>query len=121
MQDPAAKTFAAELEALVAKHGEKLTDNQVITVLEAQLSRAWEDACEPQPAGLWAAAPAVLAAGQFSLHARSALDAFEADIGEALPDNHELGRIDDSRGSPSFRIRVGHIRMLAAAIAKAVS
>lgn len=45
----------------------------------------------------------------------AALEAYEADRGEKLSDDHELGRIDESRGSPSFRIRVGHIRQLAAA------
>lgn len=52
---------------------------------------------------------------------KSALDtlaAYETDYGEALPDDHELGRIDDSRGSPSFRIRVGHIRQLASSVGK---
>lgn len=51
--------------------------------------------------------------------AMGALASYEADYGESLPDDHELGRIDDSRGSPSFRIRVGHIRQLAAIARKA--
>lgn len=54
--------FAAELEALVAKYGSALNDNQVITTLEAQLTRSWADACEPQPEGLFSAAPAMLQA-----------------------------------------------------------
>lgn len=41
-----------------------------------------------------------------------ALEAYEADYGDKLPEDHELGRIEESRGSPSFRIRVGHIRSL---------
>lgn len=43
----------------------------------------------------------------------AALEGYEADYGGPLDDMHELGRIDDSRSSPSFRIRVGHIRDLA--------
>ena len=43
----------------------------------------------------------------------AALEGYEADYGGPLDDMHELGRIDDSRSSPSFRIRVGHIRALA--------
>lgn len=42
-----------------------------------------------------------------------ALTALEADWGEPIADDYEIGRIDDSRGSPSFRIRAGHIRQLA--------
>lgn len=55
-------------------------------------------------------------AAAFALSAMDALTAYEADYGDALPGNHELGRIEDSRGSPSFRIRVDHIRRLAAAL-----
>lgn len=61
----AAKTpeaFAAALEALVSEYGQKLNDNEVITALEGQLTRAWADACEPQPPGLFAAAPQLLGA-----------------------------------------------------------
>lgn len=42
-----------------------------------------------------------------------ALAGYEADYGEGLDDMHELGRIDESRATPSFRIRVGHVRALA--------
>lgn len=48
--------------------------------------------------------------------AMNTLEAYELDYGERLDDQHELGRIDESRNSPSFRIRVGHIRTLAAEI-----
>ncbi len=51
--------------------------------------------------------------------ARSALEtltAYEADYGESLPDSYEIGRIDESRGSPSFRFTIGHLRSLAAAL-----
>lgn len=70
-------------------------------------------------ARLIAAAPDLLDAVGFARAALEALKGYEADCGEALPDDHELGRIEDSRHSPSFRIRVGHIRRLAAALAKA--
>lgn len=56
------EAFAKELEALIAKHGQTLNDNQVIVTLEEALSRAWGDACEPQPASLFANAPAMLEA-----------------------------------------------------------
>ncbi|MCK9549168.1 hypothetical protein [Aquamicrobium sp.] len=46
--------------------------------------------------------------------AMCALEACEQDLGETLPDDYVLGRINESSGSPSFRIRVGHIRQLAA-------
>lgn len=52
-------------------------------------------------------------AAAFAKAALEALKGYEADYGEPLPDDHELGRIEDSRSSPSFRIRVGHIRRLA--------
>lgn len=51
--------------------------------------------------------------------AMEALEAYEADYGERLPDDHELGRIDESRGSPSFRIRVGHIRTISRVLREA--
>ncbi len=41
------------------------------------------------------------------------LQSYEADYGEAVPDSAELGRIPESRESPSFRITAGHIRALA--------
>lgn len=70
-------------------------------------------------AHLIAAAPELSAAAHFAKAALEALEGYEADYGEPLDDMHELGRIEDSRATPSFRIRVGHIRALAAAIAKA--
>lgn len=45
-------------------------------------------------------------------NANAALDGYEADLGGKLPDDYELGRIEDNRTTPSFRIRVGHIRGL---------
>jgi hypothetical protein len=48
--------------------------------------------------------------------ALATLEAYEADYGEPLPQMHELGRIEESRGSPSFRIRAGHIRQWADAL-----
>jgi hypothetical protein len=48
-----------------------------------------------------------------------ALKSYEADYGEPLEDMHELGRIEESRGSSSFRIRVGHIRDIVAAALRA--
>lgn len=71
-----------------------------------------ENALAEQPAPVEAVA--AVPAG-WVIAALLSLEAYEADLGERLPDDHELGRIDDSRGSPSFRIRVGHIRSLAAA------
>jgi hypothetical protein len=70
-------------------------------------------------ARLIAAAPDLYAAAEFAKAAIEALRGYEADAGEELPDDHEIGRIEDSRHSASFRIRVGHIRRLAAAIEKA--
>lgn len=65
-------TFATELEALVDRHGRGLTSNQIISTLEGALSRAWDQACEPQPASLFATAPRLLeacsAAKQFLVH-----------------------------------------------------
>jgi hypothetical protein len=45
--------------------------------------------------------------------AAAALEALEADRGEPIPDDYEIGRVGDSRSSASFRIRAGHIRQLA--------
>ena len=70
-------------------------------------------------ARLIAAAPDMYGAAHFAKAALATLDAYEADGGGPLDDMHELGRIHESSGMPSFRIRVGHIRRLAAAIAKA--
>jgi len=50
-----------------------------------------------------------------------ALHGYEADYGGPLDDMHELGRIDESRESPSFRIRAGHIRDIAAALSHPVA
>lgn len=53
------EAFAAELEAVVAKYGQKINDTECITALEAQLDRAYVDACEPGFGDLrkaWAAA-----------------------------------------------------------------
>ncbi len=68
---------------------------------------------------LLSAAADLRAAGQFAVEALAALTAYESEYGYQLPDDHELGRIDESCGSASFRLRAGHIRMLAAAVAKA--
>lgn len=54
--------FRAALNSLVLDYGTKLTDNEVIGALEAQLGRAWADAGEPQPSSLFAASPDLLAA-----------------------------------------------------------
>lgn len=70
-------------------------------------------------ARLIAAAPDMYGAAHFAKVALATLEAYEADGGGPLDDMHELGRIYESSGMPSFRIRVGHIRALAAAIAKA--
>jgi hypothetical protein len=80
-----------------------------------------DEAYEIQKANarLAAAAPDLVAAATFAKAALEALVAYEADYGEQLPDDYEIGRIDDSRNSASFRIRVGHIRRLAAAISSA--
>jgi hypothetical protein len=42
----------------------------------------------------------------------ASLNGYERDCGESLPDDHEIGRIEESRDTPSFRLRVGHIRQL---------
>ena len=63
--------------------------------------------------------PEVVEAAGFVKAAIVSLEGYEKDCGEPLPDDHELGRIEDSRHSASFRIRVGHIRRLASAIAAA--
>lgn len=47
-----------------------------------------------------------------------ALEAYERDWGEPLDDNHEIGRFDESRGSPSFRLRVAHLRTARALAAR---
>ena len=52
-------------------------------------------------------------AAKFAIAALETLQGYEADLGDELLDDYEIGRIEDSRHSPSFRIRVGHIRRLA--------
>ena len=74
-----------------------------------------EDVCKSY-AVLFAASPLMLKALEPFEYAANALTAYERDYGEPLPDNHEIGRIDESRETSSFRIRVGHIRALAAAL-----
>lgn len=104
------EAFAADIEALVAKYGQKLNDNEVITALEGQLSRAWEDACEPQPKGLWAAAPGLLAiAGELegAIDEQTYDERRRADFD--MPDDAEL----------CVMITVKQFRALSAAIAKA--
>lgn len=61
----------------------------------------------------------LLAAARFAKDAMEALDGYEADYGEPLDEMHEIGRIPESRATPSFRLRVGHIRRLVAAATKA--
>lgn len=56
------EAFANALEGLIAKYGQTLSDNEIITTLEEALSRAWGFACEPQPASLFAEAPEMLKA-----------------------------------------------------------
>ena len=48
--------------------------------------------------------------------AAEVLAGYNRDLGVDLPDTTEIGRIYESRDTPSFRITVGHIRILAAAI-----
>ena len=57
---------------------------------------------------MWAALRPWLAAGL-------TLAAYERDCGAPLPDMQELGRIEESRDMPYFRILVGHVRQLYAA------
>lgn len=76
----------------------------------------WDEA---RDARLIAAAPDLFDAAYFAKAAQIALEAYEADLGEPLDEMHELGRIDESRKSASFRIRVGHLRGLIAALTRA--
>lgn len=48
--------------------------------------------------------------------AAEVLAGYNRDLGVDLPDTTEIGRIYESRDTPSFRITVGHIRIHAAAI-----
>lgn len=92
--------FAAELQALVAKYGQKLTDNEVITALDAQLKRAWEDACEPMPE----------------------LPAMVADLTNALRPFANLGvgsGPDEEHDAAPYRILRGAIRNARTAVARA--
>lgn len=50
---------------------------------------------------------------KWSTPAMATLAGYERDYGEALPDDWILGRIEESRDTPSFRIRVGHLRAIA--------
>jgi len=58
----------------------------------------------------------VATARESLLSANAALRCHESDIGRELSDDYELGRIEESRSFPSFRIRVGHIRQWATAL-----
>ncbi len=64
---------------------------------------------------------ALVEALQWVKAATFTLESYERDYGGELPSNFEIGRIDDSRNSASFRIQVGHIRKLAAALKLAES
>lgn len=57
-------------------------------------------------------------AAAFAVIVNKALDDLAMD-GITPSDDYMVGFIPESRGSPSFRLQAGHIRMLAAAIAKA--
>ncbi|MFG1340405.1 hypothetical protein [Xanthobacter autotrophicus] len=99
--------------------GWKLVPYAVTPNMERAAATAFERGDPTWPALLDAAPPAPVASHEPASvkWAKAALDtlaAYEADLGEPLPDDHEIGRIDESRGAPSFRIRVGHIRQLAA-------
>lgn len=48
------------------------------------------------------------------------LTGYERDVGEPLPDDYEIGRIEESRDAPSFRLRVGHLRQLQALLQDAL-
>jgi hypothetical protein len=48
--------------------------------------------------------------------AMHAVTCYEADYGEKLPEDHQIGKIDDSRNSASFRLYVGHIRRMHATL-----
>lgn len=50
--------------------------------------------------------------------AMHALTSYEKDCGEPLPEDRQIGKIDDSRNSASFRLYVGHIRRIDAALAR---
>lgn len=55
---------------------------------------------------------------EWVLLAAKTLAGYNRDLGVELPDTTEIGRIYESRDTPSFRISVGHIRRLSAALAK---
>ena len=48
--------------------------------------------------------------------AMHALTSYEKDRGEPLSHDHQIGKIEDSRNSASFRFYVGHIRRMHAAL-----
>lgn len=76
------------------------------------LSRSAEQAAHAPSDGLREAA-------QWANAAMVAIRGYERDLGVPMDDECEIGRIDDSRDSPSFRIRVGHIRRIAQALTPA--
>lgn len=59
-QSPAFDALKRDIADAIQHHGKWLNDNQVVTALEEALADAWEQACEPQPRGLWRAAPCLL-------------------------------------------------------------
>ena len=86
-------------------------DKETVTVAHDDLCRIGQ-----RLADFAAANEKIIDAAWFAEDARETLQSYEKDYGEALPDDYELGRVEESRERPSFRIRVGHIRKLAAAI-----
>lgn len=76
---------------------------------EMKLLQVVRDALRYRPAS---------ASGSFAKSAMDAINGLEADRGEPLQDDHEIGRVEESNSSPSFRIRVGHIRRLASEAAQ---
>ena len=55
-------------------------------------------------------------AAAWVLSAAETLTGYNRDLGVDLPDSTEIGRIYESRDTPSFRVSAGHIRRLAAAL-----
>jgi hypothetical protein len=105
-----AKAAYAERDEAIAERDEAQMLNHNMSVLFAEqgnLQRSELRAAIAERDKLRAALKPFRSAG-------AALSAYEADYGDELPADHEIGRIEESQGSPSFRIRVGHIRILAA-------